>query len=99
MASTYSTRLQLELIATGEQSGTWGSSLNSGVISLIDEAVAGRAAVTHDDSANYTLTVNNGATDEARQAILNIGGALGAARNVGCPTQSKVYVIKDRKST
>lgn len=95
MASTYSTLLNLELIATGDQNGTWGVTTNTNIGTLIEQAIAGRAAVTHDDTANYTLTVNNGSTDEARQMILNIGGALTAARNVVCPTSSKLYVIKN----
>ena len=61
----------------------------------MEAAIAGRSAVTHDDAAAYTLTTVNGAADEARRAILNIGGALTAARNTVCPTQSKLYVIKN----
>lgn len=94
MASTYTTRLRLEKQADGENSSTWGQKANT-VFDLVDAAIAGRAAVTHDDSASYTLTANNGSSDEARCMILNIGGALTAARNVVCPTQSKFYVIKN----
>lgn len=98
MASTYTDRLRLELMATGEKTGVWGdiASLNFGT--LMEEAIAGLASVTHDDSANYTLTTSNGATDEARQMILEIGGTLTDNRNVVCPTQEKVYILYNNTS-
>lgn len=95
MPSTYSTRLRFELIATGEQPSTWGVTTNVNLGTLLEEAIAGVASVTHDDSANYNLTAVNGLTDEARQMVLEIGGALTAARNVVCPTVEKLYVVKN----
>lgn len=94
MADTYSTRLRLTLMESGTHDSTWGTTANT-QFELIEAAIAGRAAVTHDDTANYTLTTANGTTDEARCMILNIAGALGAARNVVVPTQSKFYVVKN----
>lgn len=95
MSSTYSTILKFSLIDVGSEDGTWGTVTNTNLGTLIEHAIAGRSAVTHDDAAAYTLTTNNGAADEARRAILNIGGALTAARNTVCPTQSKLYVVKN----
>ena len=94
MASTYTDLLRLEKQGSGENDSTWGTKANT-VFDLIDVAIAGRAAVTHDDAANYTLTTANSAADEARNAILNIAGALTAARNVVVPTKSKVYLVKN----
>jgi hypothetical protein len=94
MPSSFSTRLRLELQAQGENSELWGGILNTALTHL-EHAIAGRAAVTHDDSASYTLTSNNGADDEARNMILNIAGTLTAARNVVVPTVSKLYVVKN----
>lgn len=94
MASTYSSNIRLEIMANGENDSTWGTKTSTN-LQLLEAAVAGRAAVTHDDTANYTLTTANGSADEARRMILNIGGALSAARNVVCPTQSKFYVVKN----
>jgi hypothetical protein len=45
--------------------------------------------------ANYTLTTANGAADESRKMMLNISGTLTAARNVICPTASKLYFVKN----
>ena len=95
MPSTYTSSLRLTLQATGENSGSWGNIVNNGVTSLVDSSVAGTATVTHDDTANYTLSTANGATDEARQMFLNITGTLTAARNVVCPTASKLYFLRN----
>jgi hypothetical protein len=95
MPSSYTNSLRLTLQVTGENSGTWGNIVNNGVTSLVDASVAGTATVTHTDAANYTLSTANGATDEARQMFLNITGTLTAARNVVCPTASKLYFLRN----
>ena len=41
MASTYSANLKIELIATGEQSGTWGGTTNTNLGTALEEAVVG----------------------------------------------------------
>lgn len=97
MASTYSSRLRIELIGTGEQSGTWGVTTNTNLGTLLEEAIAGVAAVTMTD-ANYTLTEANGAQDESRQMVLQLSGALTATRNVICPAVQKVYIVKNLTS-
>jgi len=95
MPSSYTSSLRLTLQVTGENSGTWGNIVNNGVTSLVDASIAGTATVTHTDAANYTLSTANGATDEARQMFLNITGTLTAARNVVCPTASKLYFLRN----
>ena len=94
MPSTYSSRLRLELMASGENPGTWGTTTNTNLGTLLESSIAGRAAVSMTD-ADYTLTANNGSADEARNMILNISGALTATRNVICPTVSKLYFVKN----
>lgn len=95
MASTFSTSLRLELMGTGDQSGTWGVTSNVNFGSLLEEAIAGVGAITHDDSANYTLTTSNGASDEARNMTLVIGGTLTANRNVIVPDVDKFYLVNN----
>lgn len=92
MSSTYSSLLRIELQANGENTDTWGTKMQAAMV-LLEVGIAGRAAVTHSDAANYTLTTANGTTDEARQMILNVGGAISANRNVVCPALSKCYVF------
>jgi hypothetical protein len=84
-------------MASGDQSGTWGTTTNTNLGTLIEAAIAGRAAVSMTD-ADYTLTVANGTTDEARNMILNISGALTATRNVICPAVSKLYMVVNATS-
>jgi len=97
MASTYTTELRIEKIGTGEQTGTWGTTTNT-QYDLFEAAISGAAAVTHDDTANYTLTTSNGSDDEARHMFLDIGGTLTAARNVVVPTSNKLYFVYNNTS-
>jgi len=89
MPSNYSTSLRLELMADGEKSGTWGTITNTNLGTLIEQGVAGVASVAHDDSASYTLTTNNGSSDEARNAVVLMTGALTADREVIVPDVDK----------
>jgi hypothetical protein len=93
--TTYSTKLRLAIPTTGELADTWGNLINTGLTALVDDAIAGIATVAHPDTASYTLTANNAASDEARCAVLKITGALTAARNVVCPTQPKLYIMEN----
>lgn len=95
MPSSYTSLLRLIQPAQGDLSGTWGDTINASLTALVDSAIAGTAAVTHDDTASYTLTAINGSADEARCMFLNITGTLTAARNVVCPTSSKLYFVKN----
>lgn len=92
MASTFSPLLRIELIGTGDQSGTWGNTTNVNLGTLIEQAIAGSATV--DVSAgNVTLTNFNGATDQARCMALRVTGSPGVSRNIIAPANSKIYVI------
>ena len=92
MASTYSDRLRLELMGSGDQSGTWGDTTNRNLGTLIEESIAGVANITMTD-ADKTLTTNNGTSDEARKMTLKISGTLTATRNVVVPAKEKVYFV------
>jgi hypothetical protein len=82
----------LTLPVTGELAGSWGSTVNTGVTSLAEAAIAGTSAVAMTD-ANYTLTVANGTTDQARNMFITLTGTLTVSRNVICPSVSKLYVV------
>jgi hypothetical protein len=92
MPSTYSTSLKLELIGNGEQSGTWGTTTNNNLGTLLEQAITGVQAITM-VNADYTLTNFNGASDEARNAVLVVGGTNSAVRNIIAPAVEKLYVI------
>lgn len=93
MASTYSPALRLELMATGDQSGTWGDTTNTNLGTLLEQAITGYLSVAQGDVANLTLTTTNGASDQARNAVVRITGALTATRNVVIQTAAKLYTI------
>lgn len=92
MASTFSPILRIELIGTGDQSGTWGSTTNVNLGTLIEQSIAGTATIDV-TSANVTLTNFNGATDQARCMALRVTGTPGVSRNIVAPAVSKIYVL------
>lgn len=96
MPSTYSDQLRLELQAAGENSGSWGTIVNT-VFALLEDAVASVASVSMPSDANYTLTANNGSADEARCAILEVAsaGSLTATRDIIVPTVEKWYIVSN----
>ena len=94
MPSTYTTRVRYTLQATGENINTWGVILNSGVFQLVDDNVNGALSFTL--SGPKTLTTVNGATDEARMAILNITGGSGGTITI--PPVSKRYDVRNNSS-
>jgi len=92
MASTYS-NLKIELIATGEQSGTWGITTNTNLGTALEEAIVGSADVTF-ASADVTLTLTDtNASQTARNFRLNLTGTSGGARNLIVPAIEKSYII------
>lgn len=95
MASTPSTSLRLELMATGDQSGTWGDTTNTNLGTLLEQAITGVLSVAQGDTANLTLTNTDYVSNQARNAVINLTGAMTAARNVVVPTANKVYLIKN----
>lgn len=95
MPTAYTPILQLALPATGDLNGTWGTTVNDNITSMVEQAIAGLATINTWTSASHTLTTANGTTSEARCAILECSGAPGAAATVICPAASKVYIIKN----
>jgi hypothetical protein len=92
MASTYSP-LKIELIGTGDQSGTWGVTTNTNLGTAIEEAITGSADVAF-SSADVTLTLTNtNTTQVARNLRLNLTGTSGGARNLTVPNIEKFYII------
>jgi hypothetical protein len=95
MPSTYSSNLRLELIATGEQQGTWGSTTNNNLGTLLEQAIGGYVNVSVSDIADTTLTSLNGLSDQSRNVVINLIGSISASRNVICPAIQKLYVVKN----
>jgi len=101
MASTYTTNLRLTKQTDGENPNSWGQILNDGVISLVDDAIAGYTTVSLGSAATVTLTENQGSGDQSRSAIIEFKGTVGGAHdtiNVLIPNNSKPYVIRNSVS-
>jgi hypothetical protein len=92
MASTYSPSLRIELIGAGEQAGTWNTTTNSNLGTLIEAAIAGYVSVSV-TSANQAFTALDGAADQARNAVIALTTTTGANFNVYAPPQEKTYII------
>jgi hypothetical protein len=92
MASTYSSLLRLELIGTGDQSGTWGITTNTNFGTIVEDAIAGTATIDV-TAGNVTLTNLDGEADQARCMILRVIGTPGASRNIVAPSASKMYIV------
>lgn len=92
MASSYSSTLRIELIGTGDQSGTWGNTTNSNLGALIEQAITGVTSVDV-TAADVTLTALNGAVDQARSAVLIATGTNVVTRNIVIPNVTKTYIV------
>ena len=102
MASTYSA-LKIELIGTGEQSGTWGTTTNTNLgDAALGEAITGSATVDFASDADVTLTLTDvNTTQSARNLRLNItesSTGVGSVRNLILGTNcqiEKFYLINN----
>jgi hypothetical protein len=100
-ASEYSPSLRIELIPNGEQSGTWGTTTNLNLGTLLEDGIAGYVSVTASAASpgvlKYPLSTNNGAVDEARSAVvsLSVDGTITAAYEVYIPPVSKTYIMRN----
>jgi hypothetical protein len=92
--STFSA-LKIELIGTGEQDGTWGTTTNVNLGTAIEEAITGSADVSF-SSADVTLTLTDtNGSQTARNLRLNLTGTSGGARNLYVPAIEKFYIINN----
>jgi hypothetical protein len=94
MASTFSTDLKLELMATGENSGTWGTKTNTN-LNLLQQAIAGYQAIAL-TSTNTTLAMTDATISDARNAVIKFTGTLAANATVYVASGiEKTYTIEN----
>jgi hypothetical protein len=80
-------------MGAGEQAGNWGSTTNTNLGTLIEQAISGyttQAVVTGTDT---TITIPNGATGVARNMFIELTGTGGASTNLIVPANKKLYFI------
>jgi hypothetical protein len=97
MASTYSSDLKLELMTTGEKSGTWGTITNTNLQQL-EQAASGYIAVDV-ASSDVALSLANGAVSTGKNLYFKLTGTLTGNRNVTMPDSAeRVFIIQDATS-
>jgi hypothetical protein len=94
MASSYSNDIKLELITTGEKSGTWGTITNTN-LQILEQAASGY--YTADIGASdLALGLSSGATDSGKNLYYKFTGTLSANRTVTMPDSAeRVFIVED----
>ena len=101
MTASYTSRLRLVKQGDGDNPNTWGTVLNDGMISLVDDAIAGYTTVEIGANATVTLSAVDGASDVPRNAFIEFKGSVGGTNTtitMIIPAQSKSYVINNKVS-
>ena len=93
--STFTSRIRLEKQEDGANPNSWGLILNQNVIDLVDDAIAAYTTVTV-SAADVTLTTEDGASDQARSAFIELTGTLTSSHDIILPAQSKSYFIRNK---
>jgi hypothetical protein len=93
MPSSYSSNLKIELIATGEQDTTWGSTTNTNLGTALEQAITGTGSVVF-ASADVTLAfASSNASQDFRNIRLVLSGTTAGPRNLVVPNIQKLYLI------
>ena len=98
MASTY-TPLGIELQATGENAGTWGTKTNTN-LNIVEQISGGYTTQAVSDSGDTTLSVTDGGTGATlAHRIIEFTGTLTSGRNVTIPLDvQNFYILKNSTS-
>jgi hypothetical protein len=95
MASTYSSDLKLELMATGENSGTWGTKTNTN-LELVQQAIAGFESITLSSGSTTALVMSNASISTARNMVIKFATiTLSGATTVTIPDSIEKFYIFD----
>ena len=103
MASTFSTDLALELVATGEKAGLWGTITNTN-LQILQQSTTGVVDVAMTSGSDVTLLLSDGATSNGKNIYLKLTGTMTANISLIIPasttggTATRVYVIQDATS-
>jgi len=101
--STYSTRLKIELIGSGEQSNAWGNTTNNNFDQVFEQSIAGVYSKNLGAASSpYTLTTGNGpqtqANNEARQAAIVFTGHS-SDFIIQFPAVEKLYFLRNASAS
>lgn len=98
MASTYSSNLKIELITTGEQTSTWGTTTNNNLGTAVEESIVGYGNPNFTSDASLTITLaDSNASQVARNFVLNVTSSLSLTStwNLVVPTIEKPYIVQN----
>ena len=94
MASTYSSNIQLELMATGEKAGTWGSITNTN-LQILEQAASGYLDLDV-AGADVALSLASFTTSNGKNLYYKLTGTLAANRTVTMPDSAeRVFIVED----
>ena len=95
MASTYTVNSGIELIADGEQSGTWGDTTNTN-LQIVDRLTNGVGAITL-SGTTHTLTTTDGSLSDGHYKVLVFGGSPSGTNTVTVTPndQDKLFFVKN----
>ena len=95
MPSTYTDNGGIELPANGEQSSTWGNTVNDNM-SIIDRLTNGVGAITL-SGTTHTLTITDGATSDGQYKVLVLGGSPSGTNTITvAPNNGQhIYIVKN----
>ena len=100
MASSYSTDLSLELVATGEKAGLWGSITNTN-LQLLQQAVSGYVEVTLNTGTTTLLLSDGSATANGKNLYIKVVGTLSGNASLAMPASTtggnanRVFFVED----
>jgi hypothetical protein len=102
MASTYS-QYKIELIETGQQAGTWGTTTNNnfgsatpGTYQGFEQAIGGKATIDLSAGGTIALTLtNSNAAQNARALFFDLSGSPSGAVTLQVPAIQKSYIVKN----
>ena len=95
MASTYTVNSGIELIANGEQSGTWGDTTNVN-LQIIDRLTNGVGDISL-SGTTHTLTTTDGSLSDGQYKVLVFGGSPSGTNTVTVSPndQEKLFFVKN----
>ena len=94
MASTYSSSLNLELQATGENSGSWGTKTNNNLQKL-ESAIKGYVSIAIASTTDALATSDGSTTDEQSNAIIKLTGTLSGDTTMQAEAVETWYIVDD----
>jgi hypothetical protein len=97
MASSYSSSLNLELQATGENSGSWGTKTNNNLQKL-ESATKGYVSVAIASTSDSLTATDGSTTDEQSNAIIKLTGSLSDDTTIQCEAVETWYIVDNATS-